>query len=60
MTQKQQLFDKKTRDDQSQIGWSSQAQHASKDQFPTHSIVQKLSPQQLKHLKEHHHGVIER
>jgi hypothetical protein len=60
MTQKQQQFDKKTREDQTQISWASQGQQVSKDQASAQSIVQKLSPQQLKYLKEHHNDVVER
>ena len=60
MTQKQLQFDKKTRDDQAQIGWASQPQKLSDDKSQLQSMVQKLSPQQLKHLKEHHHDVVER
>ena len=60
MTQKQQQFDKKTRDDLSQNGWASQSQQIPQDALPAQCLIQKLSPQQLKHLKDHHHDVVER
>jgi hypothetical protein len=60
MTQKQMEFDKNTRDDQSHNNWASQSKKTlSAHAPPAQSLLQKLSPEQLKQLKDHHHDVVD-